>query len=35
MTLSQETAVIGSQIGSLHVVLLDDQVYGFAPCLGG
>ncbi len=35
VTLSQETAVIGSQIGSLHVVLLDDQVYGFAPCLGG
>ena len=35
VTLRQETAVIGSQIGSLHVVLLDDQVYGFAPCLGG
>lgn len=35
VTLRQEEAVIGSQIGSLHVVLLDDQVYGFAPCLGG
>lgn len=35
VTLRQEEAVIGSQIGSMHVVLLDDQVYGFAPCLGG
>ncbi|WP_245777521.1 hypothetical protein [Lentzea xinjiangensis] len=35
ITLRKETAVVGSQIGSLHVVLLDDQVYGFAPCLGG
>jgi hypothetical protein len=35
VTLRQEDAVIGSQIGSLHVVLLDDEVYGFAPCLGG
>jgi hypothetical protein len=35
ITLSQEGAVIGNQIGSLHVVLLDDEVYGFAPCLGG
>lgn len=35
VTLRQETTVVGSQIGSLHVVLLDDQVYGFAPCLGG
>ncbi|SDF60604.1 hypothetical protein SAMN05216553_102281 [Lentzea fradiae] len=35
ITLRQGDAVIGSQIGSLHVVLLDDEVYGFAPCLGG
>ncbi|HUQ58339.1 hypothetical protein [Lentzea sp.] len=35
ITLRQEGAVIGNQIGSLHVVLLDDEVYGFAPCLGG
>ena len=35
VTLRQEEAVVGSQIGSLHVVLLDDEVYGFAPCLGG
>jgi hypothetical protein len=35
VTLRQEDSVIGSQIGSLHVVLLDDEVYGFAPCLGG
>lgn len=35
ITLRQEGAVLGSQIGSLHVVLLDDEVYGFAPCLGG
>ncbi|ANZ37382.1 hypothetical protein BBK82_16265 [Lentzea guizhouensis] len=35
VTLRQEDAVVGSQIGSMHVVLLDDEVYGFAPCLGG
>ncbi|MDX8144493.1 hypothetical protein SK854_20410 [Lentzea sp. BCCO 10_0061] len=35
ITLRQEDQAIGSQIGSLHVVLLDDEVYGFAPCLGG
>ncbi|MEV6240097.1 hypothetical protein [Lentzea sp. NPDC051838] len=35
VTLRQDDAVVGSQIGSLHVVLLDDEVYGFAPCLGG
>jgi hypothetical protein len=35
VTLRQDDQVIGSQIGSLHVVMLDDQVYGFAPCLGG
>ncbi|HEX7306172.1 hypothetical protein [Lentzea sp.] len=35
ITLRQEGAVVGNQIGSVHVVLLDDEVYGFAPCLGG
>jgi len=35
ITLRQQDQAIGSQIGSLHVVLLDDEVYGFAPCLGG
>ncbi|MCG8925542.1 hypothetical protein [Lentzea sp. CC55] len=35
ITLSRDGAVVGSQIGSLHVVHLDGQVYGFAPCLGG
>jgi hypothetical protein len=35
ITLRQKDQEIGSQIGSMHVVLLDDQVYGFAPCLGG
>ncbi|SMD06726.1 hypothetical protein [Lentzea albidocapillata] len=35
ITLRKEDQAIGSQIGSMHVVLLDDEVYGFAPCLGG
>ncbi|USX50423.1 hypothetical protein [Lentzea sp. HUAS12] len=35
ITIRQKDQVIGSQIGSMHVVLLDDEVYGFAPCLGG
>ncbi|GHH36762.1 hypothetical protein [Lentzea cavernae] len=35
ITIRQQDQVIGSQIGSVHVVLLDDEVYGFAPCLGG
>lgn len=35
ITLRQQDQAIGSQIGSMHVVLLDDEVYGFAPCLGG
>lgn len=35
ITLRQQDQTIGSQIGSMHVVLLDDEVYGFAPCLGG
>ncbi|MGH4023170.1 MAG: hypothetical protein ACRDRV_01145 [Pseudonocardiaceae bacterium] len=26
------TEVLGSQIGSLHVVVLDGTAYGFAPC---
>ncbi|GLY48602.1 hypothetical protein [Lentzea sp. NBRC 102530] len=35
ITLRREDQTIGSQIGSMHVVLLDEEVYGFAPCLGG
>lgn len=35
VTLRQEKTVIGSQIGSQHVVLLDGKAYGFAPCVGG
>jgi len=35
ITLRQQDQAIGSQIGSMHVVLLDEEVYGFAPCLGG
>lgn len=35
VTLRQEKTVIGSQIGSQHVVMLDGKVYGFAPCVGG
>ncbi|MGW6449393.1 hypothetical protein [Lentzea sp. NPDC055074] len=35
ITLRRQDQTIGSQIGSMHVVLLDDEVYGFAPCLGG
>jgi hypothetical protein len=32
LTLVQEGAEIGSQIGSQHVVLLNGKAYGFAPC---
>ncbi|GLZ31427.1 hypothetical protein Lesp02_36150 [Lentzea sp. NBRC 105346] len=35
VSLRQEKTVIGSQIGSQHVVLLDGKAYGFAPCAGG
>ncbi|MFE2755621.1 hypothetical protein ACFXGA_26820 [Actinosynnema sp. NPDC059335] len=33
LTVVQEGAEIGSQIGSQHVVLLNGKVYGFAPCV--
>jgi len=35
VTLLQDGAEVGSQIGSVHVVLLDDKAYGFAPCAAG
>jgi hypothetical protein len=33
VTVMQEGAEIGSQIGSQHVVLLNGKAYGFAPCV--
>ncbi|NUT46724.1 MAG: hypothetical protein HOV94_05300 [Saccharothrix sp.] len=33
LTVVQEGAEIGSQIGSQHVVLLNGKAYGFAPCV--
>ncbi|HEX6341594.1 hypothetical protein [Umezawaea sp.] len=35
VTLLEDDAPVGVQIGSLHVVLLDGAPYGFAPCVGG
>lgn len=35
VTLLDDGAEVGSQIGSVHVVLLDDKAYGFAPCAAG
>lgn len=35
VTLLQDGTEVGSQIGSVHVVLLDDKAYGFAPCAAG
>lgn len=32
VTLRRQDTVVGRQIGSQHVVLIDDQPYGFAPC---
>ncbi|MEU5691374.1 hypothetical protein [Actinosynnema sp. NPDC020468] len=32
LTVVQDGVEIGSQIGSQHVVLLNDKAYGFAPC---
>lgn len=34
VTLLQDGAELGSQIGSQHVVLLNGKAYGFAPCAG-
>ena len=33
LTVVQEGAEVGSQIGSQHVVLLNGKAYGFAPCV--
>jgi hypothetical protein len=35
VTLQDDVGDVGTQIGSLHVVVIDDQAYGFAPCVGG
>jgi hypothetical protein len=32
VTTRRRDTVVGRQIGSLHVVLLNDRAYGFAPC---
>ncbi len=33
LTVLQDGAEVGSQIGSQHVVLLNGKAYGFAPCV--
>jgi hypothetical protein len=33
-TAQREHTVIGTQIGLVHVVVLDNASYGFAPCPG-
>lgn len=35
VTIRQQGAVLGEQIGSQRVVVLDGQAYGFAPCPTG
>lgn len=32
LTVQQDRTVLGEQVASVHVVLLDGRVYGFAPC---
>ncbi|MGH4014503.1 MAG: hypothetical protein ACRDSL_11390, partial [Pseudonocardiaceae bacterium] len=32
VTVHSDTAVLGSQVGTLHVVVLDGIAYGFTPC---
>ena len=32
VTVQRGTAPVGTQIGSVHVVVLDGSAYGFAPC---
>lgn len=32
VTVQRSTEVLGTQIGSLHVVVLDGRAYGFSPC---
>lgn len=35
VTLLEDSSPVGVQIGSLHVVVIDGEPYGFAPCVGG
>ena len=35
VSIRQDGALLGEQIGSQRVVILDDRVYGFAPCPTG
>ncbi|WNV91133.1 hypothetical protein [Umezawaea sp. Da 62-37] len=35
VTLLEDNAVLGVQVGSLHVVVIDGKAFGFAPCVGG
>lgn len=32
LTVQQDRTALGEQVASVHVVLLDGRVYGFAPC---
>ena len=32
VTVQRDGATVGTQVGSMHVVVLDAAVYGFAPC---
>lgn len=32
ITIELDSAVLGTQIGSVHVVVLDQAIYGFSPC---
>jgi hypothetical protein len=32
VTVQRDKAVVATQIGSVHVVVLDGEAYGFAPC---
>jgi hypothetical protein len=34
VTVQQDRTVLGTQIGSVHVVVLEEEPYGFAPCPG-
>jgi hypothetical protein len=33
VTVQFDSAVLGTQIGSVHLIVLDQMTYGFAPCL--
>lgn len=32
VTVQRDNATLGTQIGSMHLAVLDDTAYGFAPC---